>query len=124
MAAPVNVTTLTGRTLSVTFGEAGSSGLDWRLANSTPNGIQCTGGIIVKSIRFLPSAANDVIRIQQSTDGLSSGGAFLWNYTAAAVAGTHERVFDPPERIFPVIDASSCTFGGSTGVATVYFDIV
>ena len=119
--ALANVTTLTGNILAWTIGDHGSSGTDWQLAGSTPNGIQCSGGILVQRIQFIATAANDIIRIQQSTDGLSSGGALIWKCLSSGQHDDNFIDFDPPLRLFPVIDVSSCTLTGTSGTGMVIF---
>jgi len=122
--AMANVTTVTSNVITWTIGDHGSSGTDWRLGAASPDGIGCSGGILCRRIQFCATAANDIIRIQQSTDGLSSGGALLWRCLSSGQYDDNFLEFDPPMRIFPVIDVSSCTLGGTSGTGLVIFYLV
>ena len=118
MGAPTNTTVAKGRFIDITFGESGSSGADWTMTGD----YESTGFLHVKSIQFYPSAANDIIVIQDSTDGTDLDGPLIWIYKAAALTGEHMKYFDPPERMRPTIDVSDCTFG-ATGTARLVFNI-
>ena len=120
--ASSNTTTLTDRFVEITFGEAGTSGTDWLCTATGDNGLSCTGGIIIKSMQFYPTQANDVICVRNQSPTATSG-AMVWKYLAVAVGGNHRIDFSPPSRMWPVVDVSSCTFGGSTGTAKLLIEL-
>jgi len=106
--AAANTTTVTNNFVEILLGA--SDGADWYLDQDLPGN---PGGIYVKSITFYPSNANDVIIISNSSGGASLTGAIVWQYKATAVTGDHRITFNPPSRMRPAIDVSTCTLGTS-----------
>ena len=123
MAATTNTTLLKGRFLDITLGEDGSSGTDWYPAQSCALGFGPHDYLIVKSITFYPSAANDIIVIQDSTDNTDLDGPAIWIYKAAAIAGEHVKYFDPPQRMRPTLDMTDQTLSGTSGTARLIFEL-
>jgi len=64
-------------------------------------------GIVIRSIQFNPSAANDIMIIHEA--GVDGPNIFHVKCTA----DTDQRIkyFNPPLHCAPVIDASDCTLG-------------
>jgi len=123
--ASTNTTTVTDRYIEILFDEDGSSGVDWH-AGSTVAGNGLSFGdndtLLVKSMLFYPSAADDIIIVRDSTGGTSSG-ALVWKYKAAALVGDHRISFDPPARIRPAIDVSDCAFTGTSMTAMLLIEL-
>ena len=107
-----NTTTEAGRFISITGLDA-----DWYLSLDMPH--RQTSGLKVLSVKFFPSAVNDILVIRNSASGT----------TTAAFACVLKSVDGEPRKDtfqgkpwFPMIDVSYCTFSSASG-ATVIFEV-
>ena len=120
--ASTNTTVLKDRFLDVIIEESGSSGTDW-YASQDLKGFE-KSGLLIKSITWFPTAANDVMIIRHSTDGTDVGGPIIWYKKCASLTGDHRITFEPPMRMNPAIDVSEITLGGTTGTGRLLFELV
>ena len=96
-----NTTTVDGHVITITP----DANTDWNLATDMPTFVN--SGLRLKSIMFVPSAANDVIVVREGT---ATGAEWL----RATCSGTTDVKFRPfagshGQRVFPYIDKTDCT---------------
>jgi hypothetical protein len=85
---------------------------DFDLAASYP---QYAGGVMLETVGFLPSAANDILRVCHAT----AAGIEIMPPIKSVTGGTLEKVFYDDRRYKPYIDYSDCTFGTPANVIIV-----
>jgi len=91
-----------------------ASGADWLLATALER--YAEQGIYCESIQFIPSAANDILRIRQgATDGPD-----LFYCKAAAATDLHMLYLSGEWPIRPVIVLTEQTFGTPANVKVIF----
>ena len=106
-----NTTTINGNVIEITGLDA-----DWYVDNDLAN---LSAGLIIDSIIFKPSAANDVMVIKNSKDGTETDPEIVnWK-----VGGdTEEQVWYNKAlgaRYYPFIDISDCTLGTAANARVI-----
>ena len=107
-----NSTTVSGRFITVTGLDA-----DWYLDNDLPylSGV----GLRIKTIKFWPSAANDIIVLRNSTSGSASSSFACF---MKSIDGEPRKDTFQGDVWYPFIDISYCTLSSASG-ATVVFEV-
>lgn len=100
-----NTTTITGKQISITGLDA-----DWLWTTAIGS-----SGCYLKSITFIPSAANDRMLIHEG--GIDGAEVF----DTGIVSGTDARTkyFDRGHKCAPVIDISDCTLGTAANAKVI-----
>ena len=108
-------TTVTGTVINIDEPTA-----DWYLSNTTAQrGMPGFTKLRVKSITFIPSAANDVLVIKNSVDATAAAATII-DWTVVDV--TDQRIMYFGERgadLMPFIDFSDCNFGTAANVSII-----
>ena len=103
-----NTTAINGRFIQITGLDA-----DWLYSSDLPVALQ--SGLSVKSIQFNPSAASDVMVINEG--GIN--GASIFHVKCTGDTDQRIKYFNPPTRMQPVIDISDCTLGTAANAKVI-----
>ena len=110
-----NTTTVSGSTIQI----VPDGTTDWVWSTDLTTGMGGGGGILIKSIQFLPSATSDRLIIHE---GGLDGAAIFDSGPFADAYDARVKTFDPNKWCKPYFDASDCTFGTAAS-CRIYIEI-
>lgn len=115
-----NVTAVTGSHVTITGLDA-----DWYLSNDLADWADT--GLLLRAIRFNPSATDDIMVI---IDGPAGGGFVAWStavgemFRAECATAYDDRIryynAPPMRRYYPVIDISACTLDTAANAVVTF----
>ena len=109
-----NTTTTDGNFIEITL----DGSTDWRWDADMDAFFRIPTGVMIRSIGFKPSAANDVMVIREN----GVDGAAIFSVKCADTTDDRVKYFNPPRKIRPVIDATDITLGTAAN-ARVYLEL-